>query len=142
MRTTAIAAIATIALMAQNSNGQATASVTLAWNPNPPGEQVTHYTITAEEVFGMRKHTVTTTNTTATITGLQYGQPYFFSATATNETATSQPCDPITYTPPETVTLTIQIGDDLDEFTDIGTPVKLKKQARQFYRLKIEHNKP
>lgn len=66
-----------------------TASVTLAWDANDPGDNIKNYTVhwgTSPKTY---THSLNVTSTTAKISGLSKALTYYFAVTATNATSTS-----------------------------------------------------
>jgi hypothetical protein len=114
------------------------ATVKLAWNPNPETD-IANYELRAWEVLGTQDVRVKTTNTTADITGLKVGVPYFFSVRAINTAgAMSDWHTAILYTPPERLRLTIQRSGNMATWTDTATTMEVTREATEFFRLKIE----
>lgn len=57
--------------------------ITLAWDPEPPTNNITNYKIYWGPASGMYTNVLSAgTNTSATVTGLLWGAAYYFSATA------------------------------------------------------------
>lgn len=114
------------------------ASIKLAWNPNPPHENITTYEVEAAEVlgFGSKRVKVAGDVTTAIVTGLSE-TPHFFRVRATNSFATSGWSETVTGVPQQTVRVTLQRSTTLTGWQDMFEK-RLPKQEREFYRVKVE----
>lgn len=114
------------------------ADIKLAWDANPPDQQISSYEVKAEEVWGMGALTAKTPNTTLTLKNLKPGVPYFFSIRAENTQGVSDYSAPITAIPLPRYRVTIQKSSSLGEWTDTTTVLTGPAHGSGFFRLKIE----
>jgi hypothetical protein len=136
-RTALFFTVLLLALLALFSCAQA-ASIKLAWNANPPHENITAYELEAAEVLGMASKRVKVTGgeTSVIVTGLSE-TPHFFRVRAYNAYAVSGWSETVTGVPEQTVRVTLQRSATLTGWQDVQS-VRLPKQEREFYRLKVE----
>lgn len=114
------------------------AEIKLKWDENPPEQQVTSYEIKVSEVWGMKEATFKTPGTTATITELKTGEPYFFQVRAENVAGVSDYSPAITEIPLPRYKVTIQKSSSLGVWTDTDTVLTGPAYGSGFFRLKIE----
>lgn len=131
------------------------ANIGLKWNPNPPDDQVTKYTVTATTPGPDGNPIVLTRDAVATeaggevpvrvsFEGLTEGLTYTFTVKAFNEFGESEPSDPVVYTVPKKPSkpgglevVEIQTSSNLTEWKPLAyVPLKTDDAAR-FVRARI-----
>ncbi len=115
------------------------ATVKLAWDANPPAQNVVAYDLKAWEVFGTQEVVVSATEPVAEVSGLKAGVEYFFAVRARNADGLASAYSPaIMGTPVARLRLTIQRGTDLQGWADTDAVLTVPMREKEFFRLKVE----
>jgi hypothetical protein len=114
------------------------AEIKLAWNANPPEENVTGYEVRAEEVWGLHEVVMKTTDPAATVTGLKPDVMYFFKVRAENAAGVSDFSEAITGVPLRRYRVTLQVSNELGVWNDTEVTAIVPAKGAEFFRGKIE----